>query len=150
PARSNGWVRVLEVDSGKVLFDSRKEPSKGQVASTAYLSRDGRRLVTHEALNPGGRISHCKVWDLAAAERKPVKIEGTNITGFSPDGSRFVGELTVDGKRKTKIWDATTGMELLSFDLMRDWTVGFSPKGTLLAGVVTGSVPTENGGTQLK
>jgi WD40 repeat protein len=143
--RSNGWVRVLEVDSGEVLFDSRKEPSEGLVSSTAYLSRDGRRFVTHEALNPGGRISHCKVWDLTAAERKPVTIEGANIIGFSPDGSRLVGTVTVDGKRKTNIWDATTGMELLSFDDMRDRTVVFSPKGTLLAGVVVDVMRTENG-----
>jgi WD40 repeat protein len=102
------------------------------------MSRDGRRLVTHETFYPetGSVISKCKVWDLAASARKPVTIEGARIAGFSLDGSRLLGTVTANGKRMTKIWDATTGVELLSLDDMDHRTVVFSLKGTLLAGIV--------------
>jgi serine/threonine protein kinase/WD40 repeat protein len=142
---NKGWVRVLAVDSGKLLFDSRKEPSEGRVSERAYLSRDGRRLVTRETFNPETRpvISRCKVWDLAAAEQKPLTIEGAVIAGFSPDGSRIHGVELVDRERKTKIWDATTGKELAGFDDFLSPAV-YSPDGTRLAGVtVDNSEPTE-------
>src|SRR5262249_39471607 len=75
--RPERWFRVLEVAGGKVLFDSRKEPTEGRWIG-ATLSRDARRLVAHEASNPGTdpHFSRCKVWDLGATGRKPVTIEG--------------------------------------------------------------------------
>jgi serine/threonine protein kinase/WD40 repeat protein len=138
---SNGWVRVLEVESGKELFNSRKVMSEGQFSRRAHLSRDGRKLVTHETSKPGAepRFSRYKVWDLGAAEKQPLVIGARFIFGFNPDGSRLLGDAVEDGKTRRKLWDTATGQEIPGFSLstdqqFRDSDV-FGPDGALLARV---------------
>src|SRR5262249_2158078 len=74
--RAGGWVRVLDLDSGEALFDSRKDQSE-QLSGVARLSRDGCKLVTH-AFDPEeqfGVATRCKVWNLDAADKNGVTIE---------------------------------------------------------------------------
>jgi WD40 repeat protein/tRNA A-37 threonylcarbamoyl transferase component Bud32 len=140
-----GWVRVLEVDGGKVLFDPRKELREAHVSPTAFMSGDGRKLVTHDSEKPLFSREdpevvfaslRCKVWDLGGADRKPVTIKGAVIRSLSPDGSRLFGRAWVDGKPKSKVWDTATGKELSGMDYLLTPTISgftFSPNGTLVA-----------------
>jgi serine/threonine protein kinase/WD40 repeat protein len=132
------WVRVLEVDTQKVLFDSRKESSKGGVSTRASMSSDGRKLVTQESERPlvfsqtSDSGLGCKVWDLGAADRKPVIFEGVNFGSLNPDGSRLSGTVLVDGKVTAKVWDTATGKEVPGSDHLLG-SPFFSPDGTLSA-----------------
>ncbi|MBO0700332.1 MAG: hypothetical protein J2P46_18175, partial [Zavarzinella sp.] len=155
---AEGWVRVLEVDSGKELFNSRTEKSEGLFSTAVHLSRDGRKLVTLETQSPGAepRYSRVKVWDLSAAEKQPLVIKATFVQGFNPDGSRLLGGRVEDGKTKQQVWDTATGQEIsgIEFPFERftgPILTGFSPDGSLMAAVT--SVPAgknEAGSTQLK
>jgi serine/threonine protein kinase/WD40 repeat protein len=142
-----GWVRVLEVDGGKVLFDSRKELRDAHVLPNAFISSDGRKLVTLDSEKPLFSRENpevvfaslrCKAWDLGAADRKPVTIKGAIIGSLSPDGSRLFGRAWVDGKPKSKVWDTATGKELSGLDYLLTPTISgftFSPSGTLVAAI---------------
>jgi serine/threonine protein kinase/WD40 repeat protein len=145
PSRGGVWVCVLEVDTQKVLFDSRKEIPHGRLSTSALISSDGRKLVTQEFKNLEGigetseryySSLQCKVWDLGAADRKPVILEGVNIWRLNADGSSLTGTTWVDGKVATKFWDTATGKEVEGWEYLPALTVlshAFSPNGTLVA-----------------
>jgi WD40 repeat protein len=126
-------IRVVEVDTGRVLFDSTKD-QKESLYPVANLSRDGRRLITR-TMGEGGPIStlRSRVWDLDAPDRKAVTIEGASVLNFSPDGSRVVGLTAGERQRRLKVWAAATGEELFSGEPVL--TPVYSPDGSLLAGV---------------
>jgi serine/threonine protein kinase/WD40 repeat protein len=157
-----GWVRVLEVDSGKVLFDSRKEVTGIRVSTNTSLSRDGDRLVTQESDAPFGFNENqegfwsnlrCKVWNLDAADRKPVTIEGANIRSLSPDGSCLLGTAMVDGKQTVQAWDTATGKELRGLAYLlapASSSFAFSPSGTLVATMEMVNQRMETGGVRTK
>jgi serine/threonine protein kinase/WD40 repeat protein len=137
---SKSLVRVIDVDSGAVRFDSKVEGEEW-TSSFARLSPDGRKLFTHTPPppGPGGRsrllYGRTALWDLDAADKKPVIIDHTSMGSFSPDGSRVIG-IAPNGEGNgtaTKVWDAASGKELLSFPGI---SVYASPRWTYLAAVV--------------
>jgi WD40 repeat protein len=106
------------------------------------------KLVTYETSNPGAeqRFRRSKVWDLGAAEKQPLVLEGARIDGFSPDGSRLLGGVIKDGKQMQKLWDTATGQEIPGIDPSVTWfkeTTAFSPNGNLFAGVAPVPARTE-------
>jgi serine/threonine protein kinase/WD40 repeat protein len=138
------WIRVLDVDSGKVLLDARQERCAETLNPTGgRLSRDGRRLATEEPEKPGqiSPAGRTRLWDLDAPGQQPVTIEGATISAFSPDGSRVLGRSFRAGpgggdrgRRSAAgicVWDTATGAELMRLDLEAPPT--YSPDGALLA-----------------
>jgi WD40 repeat protein/serine/threonine protein kinase len=107
------------------------------------FSPDGSRLIT------AGSDGVAKVWDISTALRAASPGDDTGVTtdqalltlaghtgdvaavAFSPDGSRL-GTSSEDGT--AKVWDATTGEELLTLSGHgRILDLAFSPDGTRLA-----------------
>jgi serine/threonine protein kinase/WD40 repeat protein len=150
PAASRHLILAWDVDSDQVLFDLRKVPNieRLQFFSVSQLSPDGRRFVTAlgvDQRNPADRpadrpaFAGSKVWDLDAADKEPVTIDGNlasaTLVSFSPDGARFVGDVIVDGKDTNRLWDTATGKELHRWDF--SGTFVFSPgDGARLGGTV--------------
>src|SRR5262249_52801400 len=117
-SRVLGRVQVVDVDSGKELFDSRKAsiPTPPQ----ATLTPDGSRLVAQLPPLRLERDTVIKAWDLDAGGKELFSIEKAYLTECSPDGSRLFGEHRAGVRtRKTKVWDAANGKELLSWDHYR-------------------------------
>jgi uncharacterized protein with WD repeat len=122
-----GEVLVWDPATGRELLRLEGHPG---VRGLAW-SPDGRRLATAggQPFKPG----EVKVWDATTGQGlfnlrgHPTTVHGVT---FSPDGRRLAA---VDGK-VVKVWDAATGLELLTFRDVGAGSVAFSPDGRLLAG----------------
>jgi WD40 repeat protein len=114
---------------------------KSEIWSVAF-SPDNQRIVT------GSADGTAKVWDAATGQelltlRQPGHGGSVDSVAFSPDGERIVtgsGDPTFAHGRvyTAKVWDATTGQELLTLAMHGDRirSVAFSPDGKR---IVTGS-----------
>jgi WD40 repeat protein len=109
-------------------------PNNFYVESVAF-SPDGQRLA---ATGPNGTV---KVWDALGGKQILSFYSGAARVAFSPDGRRLVtaaadAKSVVGRARKTCLWDAQTGQQLLAFDgfTIQTSTQAFSPDGRRLAG----------------
>ena len=141
-ATSNGWharwggdpAKIWDAKTGRQLLELK---GNGFVA----FAPDGLRIATGSAAN------NVTIWD-AVGGRELLVLTGhsdfVQCGAFSPDGRRIVtacGDLSrgdVEGNRTLKIWDSSTGKELLSIKRYRpendlSSTVAFSPDGTQVA-----------------
>ncbi len=128
---SDRTVKVWSYATGQELFTT--EPmGSGPVFGVAF-SPDGQRVA-------GAGDPAVVIWDSHTGERQLV-LKGhkhfvTRIL-FSPDGKQ-VATASYDGT--VKVWDSTTGNELMSFDHSSElghggslFALAFSPDGTRLA-----------------
>jgi len=112
-------IKVWDSATGAELMTLRGHDN--WVASIAF-SPDGKRIVS------GSGDKTIKVWD-AAIRGEAVILGGHRDVvlsiAFSPDGKRIVGSVN----RTVKVWDATTGAEVMT--IPADWvlSVAFSPDG---------------------
>jgi WD40 repeat protein len=104
----------------------------GQPQSIAF-SPDGRRLLA-EVRKPDRR-EEIRIWDARDGRAEltiPVPPHDTlNRVIFSPDGKRLA---TGDFRALVRIWDASSGEELVTLKGHRSWvwSLAFSPDGTRL------------------
>jgi WD40 repeat protein len=121
-AAGEGQVKVWATANGEEVRSFRLPAGAGPVTALA-ASPDSRRLAV--ARDRSSRIS---VLD-AVSGAELLALEGSRFPvvriAFSPDGRR----LTARGK----LWDATTGLELLTLGGDGNECVGFSPDGGTIA-----------------
>jgi WD40 repeat protein len=118
---AEGRVRVWNVATGKVV-----QTLKGMSAGGLAFSPDSKRVAAGASI-----LGIVRVWEVASGrellEMRNAHVKGVVSVAFSPDGKRLV---TGGNRRHTpglfegwpverdgevKIWDATTGTELLAF-----------------------------------
>jgi dipeptidyl aminopeptidase/acylaminoacyl peptidase len=104
---TEGWVCLLTLGTTSTVHGHVKH--HGSVVKVAFAP-DGRRLVSSS-------LDHTVVvWDLSEDKLllKLVNAE-TGLMALSPDGTRLVTGC-FDDRKKMKVWDATTGEELLTLE----------------------------------
>jgi WD40 repeat protein len=146
PPGKAGEVKVWDAATGQEILTF--QGHTGPVRCVCW-SPDGRRLASAGGQwgGPMGRSVGCevKVWDAEKGE-EVLSLEGhlspVLSVCFHPGGRRLVtasGDLRSNAQAapsEVKVWDATTGQELLTLQAHRDavTSVCFSPDGTRLAG----------------
>jgi WD40 repeat protein/predicted Ser/Thr protein kinase len=125
-------VEVVEALTGKRVRSLAARPG-----TCAVFSPDGRRLAA------GCADGTLLVWDAESGrEVRSVRAHAGNVSdlAFSPDGSRLAtaGLDLFRGKGQVKLWDVSTGKELLA--LPGQMSVAFSPDGNLLAAPAFGDL----------
>jgi WD40 repeat protein len=163
PGKSKGWGEVLNLQTDRrIVFHGHHDKVTGVALSPegqclASVSDDqtikiwdattGKEVVTlheeatvrHLAFSPHGRFlasgsdNHTvKIWDATAGKKGPVLHEKARVNNvvFSPNGDRIAGVCGF----KAKMWDPTTGRELLSLDRVGPYgRARFSPDGKFIA-----------------
>jgi WD40 repeat protein len=123
-------VKLWNVATGQLQCTLRGH--KEEVWSVAF-SPDGKKLASASA------YESVKIWDVMA-ERElhsfPIKVGSFSNLAYSPDGTRLAA-VSNDIWPKVKLWDATTGREVLAISDTYEYgaarTVTFSPDGKKLA-----------------
>jgi WD40 repeat protein len=118
-------VEVVEALTGKQVKSFR-----GRVGAFAVFSPDGRQVAA------GCADGTLLIWDVESGRQLlTVRAHSGNVSdlAYSPDGSRLAtaGLDLFRGKGQVKLWDVSTGKELLA--LPGQMSVAFSPDGHLLA-----------------
>jgi WD40 repeat protein len=126
----DGWVKVWEAQTGQELlkFRAHKEHARG-----VAFSPDGRVLAT---ASWDGTV---RTWD--AQTGQPLPFSGTHRgclygVAFSPDGRYLAApgtKLWGSGEQGAKVWDATTGDEVLRLEGDPVYCLAYSPDGKRLA-----------------
>ena len=134
-------VRVWNLETGALI--AALEGHTFELVTDVVFSRDGKHLASKaqssEVRDTVTDIdsAEIRIWDLEA--RKAIVSINKLAAGpigmvFSPDGNRVAARA---GRQLLKVWDATSGREILVKDLKYDvFYVSFSPVGNRLA--VTG------------
>jgi tRNA A-37 threonylcarbamoyl transferase component Bud32 len=112
--RGPGGVSVLDLETGRVLFRVGTTQATGPVSAlpemTAYLSDDGRRLLTatnYPGQPPTGRVT---AWDVHNKEApREFDVRGTVAHPFLGPGAGQLSALCSDGKScRVETWDLAT------------------------------------------
>jgi WD40 repeat protein/serine/threonine protein kinase len=125
----DGTVRLWAAATGKFLHTL--EGHVGYHCGVAF-SPDGRSLAS---VTPDGKHRYrVRVWDVATAKETDLALPSQpapiSTPVFSSDGGRIIAQVEGQG---TKVWDATTGQELLSPPLFGKVLTALSPDGQRLA-----------------
>jgi WD40 repeat protein/serine/threonine protein kinase len=128
------FAKVWDVETGQELLSVLVDTDGSGVTQLAF-SPDGRYLVTASDSIPSGSVLAI-IWDIASG-KEVFTFTGHNPTGriwgmaFSPDGQRVA---TGGEEGVLKIWDASTGEELLNLNGHTSSVngVSFSPDGKYL------------------
>jgi WD40 repeat protein/adenylate kinase family enzyme len=121
-------ARVWDARSGKLVSEVKEGKDLGDKADTAQFSADGKRILTTSRSDKTARVwdavtgkayasgkgqiqqTTAQLWDSADGKSvSTLKISGTVLPRFSPDGKRIV---TDSISLAAKIWDAQTGKAL--------------------------------------
>jgi WD40 repeat protein len=121
-------VKVWDTTSGEEVRSLRLPAEGGRVMALAS-SPDGRRLALGRQQST--RISVLDALSGAEVLTLEERVGGLVDIAFSPDGRRIVAG--------AKVWDATTGLELLTLG-KGSGSTGFSPDGGMIAGLDMGGV----------
>jgi RNA polymerase sigma factor (sigma-70 family) len=132
-ASTDGTVKIWETATGKELLTLKGHQS--QVNRVAF-SPDRERLAS------GAADALVKVWDVKSG-KEVLTYRGHAHLGssihslaFSPDGKRLAsGNGSPGGNFAIKVWDPTTGLELLTITELKGMisSLAFSPDGKRLA-----------------
>ena len=134
---TGGWdytAKIWDVETGQVVRELYPEEYGHTIDGVAW-SPDGSRIVTASADGLGW------IWTLDGNE-EPIILRGHSggIYGFtwSPNGE-FILSMSSDGT--VRLWDSTTGVELMSYEITLDLEAYLSHDGTRIAvSVEDGSV----------
>ena len=138
-----GWLRVWEIATGRELL--RRDGQRGSFDHT-FFSPDGQRLATAWGMLSGPESEQkywVSSWDLETGkERLHLDVPYLATLAFSPDGRRLAAGVSTafgkDGKGELRIWDAATGLVVLTHPLIHGYVskLTYSPDGTSLAAAV--------------
>lgn len=123
-AGDDATLKIWDVSTGALL---KSYADFGDVVAGVTFSPDGKQLAFSDGtlhmwkFNDGNPMTNDELFT----------IPGAAPDSFSPDGSRLAGYVGND----IKIWDASSGRELLTLIGHRNWVMGlaFSPDGNSLA-----------------
>jgi WD40 repeat protein/serine/threonine protein kinase len=123
-ASSNGKILLWDANTGEILLSLK---AVGPNIQTIAFSPSGESFASGS--------SAIQIWSADTGEQRLIIHPGGGILGlsFSPDGKQIAGGVVTQGI--AKVWDVTTGQELLSLK-QYGWSitaVAFSPDGTRLA-----------------
>jgi len=120
-------MRIWEVPTGNLL---QEYTDFSGVVSGATFSPDGKMFAFSDGTTHIWQFSSDVVDSIAISNQELITIPNAIPDSFSPDGSQIAGIVGND----IKIWDATTGSELLTLTGHTQWVIGlsFSPDGKSL------------------